>query len=440
MPALPRILIFAGFFPPDNRTAARRPYYMARHFADRGHDVTVVTREASSNDWTPVMDGIRTIRFPISRRTPGLGPAGRVLERAHWWLMDRGHVRIARTLADLLLPLDVWSRPDMDPRRIGQMVPPPDIVLATGGPWSNFEHGHHASRHWGCAYVVDYRDPWTLVHPEVGLSAVTYRGRGITGAWRRVRAARLERRYTADARAVVAVTPQVLANARAVIGPKPGLVVYNGHAPAGPSQPPRRAGGKLVLVYTGTVYLEQEWMLLDTALKQLRHRRPTVYEGIELRLIGATSRVPADRQAVERIVHGHTCVRAIPAMARDQALAAQRSADLLLHIGFKGKDGILPLKFMEYLHADRPIMHVGTGNDLQCALLQRTATGAVLSTPEAVVRHLEEAHRHHVAGRAQPYAPDRQALQEFTWSAQMERLRLVFLDLVMGRALPTTPR
>ena len=38
----------------------------------------------------------------------------------------------------------------------------PHIVIATGGPWTNFVVGRTLSRRLGCPLILDYRDPWTF--------------------------------------------------------------------------------------------------------------------------------------------------------------------------------------------------------------------------------------------------------------------------------------
>ncbi len=428
---LPHVLIVCGFFPPQNNTAARRPYYMARHLADQGHRVTVVTTETVAADWPAILDGIQVLRFPVSRTMPGGSIIDRTLFKAYRWLNGLGYDRAARLVADVFLPLDMGARLDLDLEQVERRVGVPDIVVSTGGPWSMFEFGHRAKKKWHSTFVVDYRDPWNVVVPAVGLQCVTYMGKGPAGMLRRRRMLRDERRYTFTADGVTAVTKEVLVNALRIIGGRRSQVVYNAHLPTTGLQP-RSRNPQLTLVYTGAVYREQEWALLQAGLDRLRSSHPRKYADLDIALIGTMTNVPVDRQAMETLAKAHSCVRVVARMERDQVLRIQQAADLLLHVGFKGKEGILPLKFLEYIHSGVPIVQVGTGHDLQRWLLVRTRTGMVADTPDRVRDVLVAAHGFWEIGERQPYDPDPAALAEFTWEVQMEQMRSFIMDIHQG--------
>src|SRR5690606_29240365 len=75
-----RVLLITSQFPPSNATGARRPYYLARALADRGHQVTVLTddRPPDPAPWTVDITGIRVERQPSTERPPDLGFGGRI--------------------------------------------------------------------------------------------------------------------------------------------------------------------------------------------------------------------------------------------------------------------------------------------------------------------------------------------------------------------------
>ncbi|MFZ1618018.1 MAG: hypothetical protein WAT41_11775, partial [Flavobacteriales bacterium] len=96
-------------------------------------------------------------------------------------------------------------------------------------------------------------------------------------------------------------------------------------------------------------------------------------------------------------------------------------ADLLLHVAFKEKRGILPLKFIEYLDADKPILQASTGQDEQEAILERTRTGTICRSPEVIVHFLLRSLILKSEGGPLPYQPDRNAIAVFSWKHQMGR-------------------
>lgn len=435
---LPSVLIICQHFPPLNRTAARRPYYLARHLVRRGHRVSVVTQEAGpGDDWSAPLTGIQLVRLPVVRIPAGIPSWQRWMLALHWNLRSTPLRPVMDLVADLFLPLNRGARMDIGPRVIEQEAGRHDVVIATGPGWSMFEFGAEVSRSWRSTFLPDYRDPWTVEMPEVGLLVMSDHGRPPFSWLRKRRIRRLEQRYTKHAHGITAATPPFLENALRVIGDRPSTVVFNGHE-ATFLDTPRAATERFTLVYTGSIYWEQEWEILADALGRLRSDHPGDYRDLHVLLIGATSSHGPTMARVQQLVNTEQCVTAIERMDRSSTIRTQGEADRLLHVGFKGKKGIVPLKFLEYIHAGVPVIQVSSGNDLQEAILKRTRTGTVAPDAATLVNVLLDGISGWRAGRVPLHDPDKEALEEFTWDHQMEHWRQFIIAMDRSRAEGTT--
>lgn len=410
------VLIVCSHFPPLNMTGARRPYHLARKLTDLGHQVTVLTDDAASKDrWQTDLTGIRVIRSPLVRYPQSLGLFGRLILDLYHAAGTSLTKRLTRLIIDLLLPLNSINRSDPDITLLQQRIPIPDIVLATGPKWSTFEIGDRLRERWKTILLVDYRDPWSVAIPEVGIRLLTWHGRGLVGWLKLRRTKRLERRFTRRATGITAATPLVLENALRIIGTRPSMTIYNGGS--APAQHPRvHRNGSFQIVYTGATYHEQEWGLFISALRRLRAEHTSIAKEVNVILIGA--------RGIEQHLKDASDVRSMitlnDRMDRDAIQSIQMNADLLLHVGFKDKKGILPLKFMEYLHTTVPILQVSSGNDLQESIVQRTGAGWIARSEQDVLSVILDRHSLWRSGDSGLHerAP---ALAEFTWDHQMQR-------------------
>jgi len=187
---VPRLLIVSAFFPPSRKIGARRPERLARHLAERGWDVTVLTPRAVyggpfDDGWTPPA-GVKIIR------THAFVP-GNLLRRAASALHSmRTRGRGARDAGDGANPAPApsptpggpaaaSSRPlrDLFWRMVSRAEFPDrwigwkpfalaavrgsrfDAVLATLPPYTTALIARRIAARRGAIFALDYRDPWT---------------------------------------------------------------------------------------------------------------------------------------------------------------------------------------------------------------------------------------------------------------------------------------
>ncbi|MFZ1616642.1 MAG: glycosyltransferase, partial [Flavobacteriales bacterium] len=279
------VLVICTHFPPLNRTGARRPYYLARQLRDEGHRVSVLTSaETDDTTWEVNLNGIQVMRCPHSFVQRDMRAWQRWIAKAHNHFQGSIIHGPLRVLADVLLPLDHATRWDISVEEVEATIGPADIVVSTGPAWSSFDFGRRLSRAWGSTFLIDYRDPWYVHLPEVGLHAVTWMGAGLSGKLRRMRMKRSERRIISTAAGTTTATEGLSRNI-SLAGAEPNCVVFNGFEsrPKG-SQDTYRSG--LHLIYTGQLYAEQEWDLVILAFELLHDQHIEQAKQIKLILLG----------------------------------------------------------------------------------------------------------------------------------------------------------
>jgi hypothetical protein len=122
----------------------------------------------------------------------------------------------------------------------------------------------------------------------------------------------------------------------------------------------------------------------------------------------------------------------MPTVTPDEAIRLQTEADALLQLALTGRKGYLPVKFLEYLGAGKPIILLSAEEDEMESALTSTRTGAIVRDALQLVAHLIAHLEAHRTGHSLKYAPDERALSAFDYATNMDR----WADL-LGSALRT---
>jgi glycosyltransferase involved in cell wall biosynthesis len=401
---LVKILIISWFFPPMNHVASGRPYSWAGHFAQQNHSVTVLTPEKD-----PQVHGTLTM----------------VLEpRKNLCLMETP-LRLRRTSRGKAASWTIGTLPQMAAAARGQ-----DVIISTY-PYAN---AHTLGRVAKVAapkalWCADYRDLW---HDNY----LWTEGK----PFRRWLLRWIEQTLMRPAGLNITVSEPLAERLRRTHPHVPCTVVYNGfeggdyHDPHPPERLASRAqaGAVFRILYTGTLYRHgyQDPEPLFAALARGSWRRP-----VKLAFYGPSAHETLlhrlrDQYGLGGVVDLPECP-----LSRADSLAAQRDADLLLHLGWTDpkNDGWLSGKVFEYMASGTPILSVGAGPDTALGrLLALTGTGCCLGKDvDGIVATLES-----MANQGQYpdwYQPRSDAVRGFSREAQAGRLLRTLEEARAGR-------
>ena len=398
------ILLIAYYFPPINSAGSLRPAQMAHWLRQCGHTVHVLTHKHGSGG-SSAAEIIRIHDPAYARDHRG--------KRFWCWFFWRGIAEAQNLLGLYASIFSPWKKAALARlEEIGRQTRP-DLIISTYPPLEVLEIGLELSRGLRIPLVSDFRDG-LMFRPieEKRLRAYSC----IRGKYEKTEAA-----IAAASTLIIVVTPVLQKYFREAY---PGCnceVVYNGYDPRewldlpAISLPP----GFFHIVHTGRLALSDSAADMRPFLAALRQAtRNTSRNPLRLHLVG-------DHSRRERAWMGELIERGIvtihPLLERRQALAFQRSADLLLVLTRPGVRSGIPLKLFEYLRAGKPILAVS--DDLEVRRIVRESGRGWSESPldeKALEAFLLRIATDPSLDRSPN--PDPQAIEAYSWERQMRRL------------------
>jgi glycosyltransferase involved in cell wall biosynthesis len=441
-----RVLFVAYYFPPIAASGAMRPLGFCRHLDSYGWNSRVLSTTTESV-YPP---------HPVDHELGAQVPAGVAVDRVGYRdslsrLLDmRDHVQSAlfgrpilkngggRTdeskgsagvaarkprsiLRDAILDW-MFAFPDRPMSWTGPAVArimaleerlKPDIVIATGGPWTNFIVGRMLSRRLGCPLILDYRDPWTFnPYYSFGVRFLNQKAR------------RLEQALCSAASRVIANTdelrqrlcieyPEIEHKCIAISnGFDPGIL---GTEAAKVEQRPAAAGYELC--HFGTVYGKRTPVKLFQALSELSQTGAVRPGHLRLRFVGAWDSTDETCNNLAQDLEKQGLLRRESPMPHRLCIEHMKKASVLLVVQPESPLQV-PGKIYEYIAAGRPLLLVG-GEGATAGLVQRHKLG--MTCPNEV-KELKRTLHEMVSGSIRLTPPDRQTVNRFNYRRLAEGL------------------
>ncbi|MEV4661866.1 glycosyltransferase [Micromonospora echinofusca] len=387
----PRLLLVSYHFPPSETVGARRPAALARFARDHGWDVRVLTAIAPSPEGVDaglaeasIVRAEPTPRLPRLNRSAGTGtsatsgaaPAPTTLASvravAKGWVWKAG--------MELLVPDPQvnWIRAAVRGFLRGPDRWRPDVIVASGPPFSGFVVAASLARRFGVPWVADYRDLWSVGNEY-----------WVRSGPRRALDRRLEQRVLRTVTTCVTVSEPLADALRSTFGVD-ARVVMNGidrrPAPSPAGGPTISSAATLTLAHTGYVYpgKRDPGPLLDAIalLGPDAARVHVVFAGDDHGIV----RAAAERAGVVDSVTllGH--------VSAEKSWRIQVEADVLVLLMWNDpRDaGTYTGKIFDYLLAGRPILLLGYEGGVAAELLRTRGAGVVGNDRESIAARLRE--------------------------------------------------
>ncbi|MFQ5606115.1 MAG: glycosyltransferase, partial [bacterium] len=334
-----------------------------------GHDVTLLSK------LTRNIEIIRIDDF-----------MGRLLNWLNSKLSSNFMLQIDKICKTLFFPDEkiLWGlRAFFQAKRIIQRRQAPDVIYATGFPWSSLLLGYWLKRALKKPLVLDLRDAWSLSPMPV---------------WRKFKLhGWLERRIMAQADANLFTSEGTTRQYQQLY---PDLAprmtwIYNGYDPAdfnGQRTAPavkKDGDGKLTLIYAGslsdTVPPRDRSRSLAPVLKglqQLRTQRPELYQKMALQIY--SNEIPNTRRLAEKLGLMDV-VEFQPRLPHRQIVPRLQAADLLILIVRPSRDAeqMAPAKLYEYVAAGKPVLTLAPRFSEAAKIVQKYDLGPLVSYENA---------------------------------------------------------
>ena len=418
-----------------------RPFRFAIHLREFGWEPTILTIASPGAQLTDkeahLLKDIRvlSIASPIDRTfrsesqlgaPPGRGSRPRQSAPASW---------IAAL--DRQFPVDTWL--PLFAAKFGTILRKaaeanPQVVWATGDPWSGLVAGQWLGKRLGVPYIADFRDPWTLSEVRTGEK----------WAWVQRIDKRAERRVVAGADVLMFQTRQVAdAYQECYTHLDPAMVVIgNSFDPDifdDPIATEEGANGGDILLdrssrlrigFFGRFRTMSPATPVMDALVELQKQQASLAERVWIHSFGPLSEGDAARARAHGLEGRFVCEDAVPL---ERALSTLRRFDLLLVSTDMRRRHIIPAKIFEYLAVGRPILSLSPNPEVG-EMLQRTGTGIQLQDKAAVARLLADCIHARELGQPLPIPFDPKPEEIMRYDARATTREFVrTLDALAGR-------
>lgn len=357
MPELKTVLMIAPYFVPRRRVGAVRPFRFAVNLPQNGYRPVVMTighkQELMTSAECAIMKDI-----PVISIETGIDRTTRVESREDLFHRNNG-INITDRMAQLIdrhTPLDTWIYLFLrqwrwilnEANRVN-----PDLIWASGDPWSGLWLGMKLSKALGKPFVADFRDPWTLTN--VGL-----RKRSQLSGWldrkveKRVIQASDFLVFTSDAtRLLYSDVYQLNKNRSATI--------YNTFDPIKRvdeeqgNEVPSENSSLIQIHFFGRFRRLSPVHPIVEILSRLKEQKPEVAANIRIHSYG----IPESDQ-IQSIERAGLTSQFIyeDSVSPEEAQVALKSADLLLLSTHPSRESIIPAKLWDYLVTGKPIFSI----------------------------------------------------------------------------------
>jgi glycosyltransferase involved in cell wall biosynthesis len=416
MPVPRRILVVSYHYPPDPSVGAHRWPAMAHYLRGLGHDVTVLTTSAfgrldedgALTVRTSDLQSSRSLRL-LLRRPSLIDESGAISRAPAPAVLSRGVVPDSQLLSwGPLAARSLWRL--MRTRRF-------DCLITNSRPDSSHLLG----------FILGSRRPAWIADLEDG-----WRFEPIGEAWPTRLQDRLDaamERRVAESIDVATAISKPIADDLTERYRVPAVCVPNGWDPVledgvRRAQLPALDEDAVKLVHTGglTYAKRRDPRPFLQALARVVHASGN---GSRLQLLLAGRVGPEDRQLLDSYELAGV-VRILGHLSREQAIALQRAADVLLLLATGDHKSLVTGKLFEYLAARRPILAVAAGNEA-ARIVEETHAGLVVAPDDQ--EGMERALRSAASGELQrAYLP--RDLERYVFPAPAELMSEVVEEAV----------
>lgn len=377
-----RVLIISYYWPPTGGSGVQRWVKFAKYLPSEGWQPVIYTPlnpeaitvdESLLDEIPPQVEVIRRKIFePYNIYRALTGKKGRTAQSGEVNPINSQEKSFTQKVA-------MWIRGNMfipDPRCfwIGPSVRflkeylkehPVDIIVSTGPPHSMHLIARKVARATGIPWVADFRDPWTKMFYFKHLAL---------SPWAERKHARLEKMVLDDASVVVAVSPLVQDEFKAMTTTEVDLIT-NGFDEDDFAANTQR-DEYFSITHTGLFASDGNPDILWKVLAEKCRRDSEFKKLLRIRLAGKT-----DKQITESIVAAGLGenLEDLGYCNHNDAVCLQKSSSLLILPLRKEPEyrATLPGKLFEYLASERPILGIGQTDGAMARIISQTQAGFV---------------------------------------------------------------
>ena len=426
-----KVLLIAPYFIPRRRVGSLRPFKFAIHLSSLGYEPVVLTIGHQPDQLTSkermMLESIKilSIESPFDR-TPGPSK------------MKKTKKETKKSLAEPVLswidkhcPIDTWIL--LFILRWGWIkrvtkITKPDLIMATGDPWSGLWLGEKLSKKLKIPFVADFRDPWTLGGLEL-------RERSSFSAEmdRIIEKKVIER---ADRLIFTSLQTSKLYSDKYQIPPIKIATIYNSFEPglmkksSDSINSMQLDSSRVNILFLGRFRRLSSTEVMVDLIRQIRTTNPEMIDWIRIHSFGKPDKDEIER--IEMAAQSSLFIYHKP-FKPEESLQIMNRADLLLLSTSRERSAIIPAKLWDYLFSEVPILSVVPNPEVN-TIVKVTDAGIHFNSDNITelsdfLIQTVEAKRSGVE-LPLPNRKDSNAIQKFTSKAAARKLATVFDEVL----------
>lgn len=427
-----KVLLIAPYFIPRRRVGSLRPFKFAIHLSSLGYEPVVLTIGHQPDQLTSkermMLESIKilSIDSPFDRTS---GPSK----------MKKSKNETKKSLAEPVLswidkhcPIDTWILLFILRwgwiKRVAKITKP-DLIMATGDPWSGLWLGEKLSKKLKIPFVADFRDPWTL-----GGLELRERSSFSAGMDRIIEKKVIDR---ADRLIFTSLQTNQLYSDKYQIPPTKSATIYNSFEPglmkenSDFSKSMKWDSSRINILFLGRFRRLSSTEVVIDLIKQIQTAEPEMMDLIRIHSFGKP-----DKDDIERIEKAGLTSLFIyhKPFKPEESLQIMNRADLLLLSTSRERSTIIPAKLWDYLFSEVPILSVVPNPEVN-DIVKETDAGIhfnpdnIIEISDFLIQTVQA--KRSGAELPVPNRKDSNAIQKFTSKAATQKLATVFDEVLL---------
>ena len=353
-----KVIIISYFFPPCNLTASQRVSSWSKHLNKSGYYPIVITRK-----WEKHIESFKDCHYPTSA---GVDVEKHDHYEVHYTpykanLRDRLHTKNKFNVLKRFLSLfeivsqnfsfsacpfsNIYNHAHV----LIQEKQDISAVIVSGNPFIQFRFGYHLNKRFKIPWVADYRDAWTTsTINNIGNNKIS----SLINYYHRF----FEKKWTRTASLITASSTPIGKSVSKITG-VPSSVIFNGFEPSDFDNYEHIEKNKNIfqVAYIGTLYSGQDISIFIEAFKRFigktQAKAKIIFPGLDLDA--------AQKKRIEKLMIGYEkFYETSSRIPKSEIHKIEKSSHLLLHVAWKGYDGIIASKIYEYIGSGTNVLVV----------------------------------------------------------------------------------
>ena len=416
-----KILIISYFFPPCNLTASQRVSSWAKHLNKSGYYPIVITRK-----WEKHIESFKDCHYPTS---DGVHITKHDHYEVHYTpykpnLRDRLHTKNRFSLIKRFLSLfeiifqnfsfSACPFSNIYDQANGLIQEKQDIsaIIVSGNPFIQFRFGYHLNKRYKIPWVADYRDAWTTsTINNIGDTKIN----SLINKYHRF----FEKKWIKPASLITASSGPIGDSVSKVTG-VPSSVIFNGFEPSDFDNYKHIEKNKNIfqVAYIGTLYAGQDISIFIEAFKKFidktKAKAKIMFPGLDLDSI--------QKKRIEKLMMGYeNFYETSSRIPKSEILKIEKSSHLLLHVAWKGYDGIIASKIYEYIGSGTNVLVVPGDQGSIDQIVKEAKCGSIFNDSEQTFDFLCDLYEKFKLGRIIESSINK-ASEQFTRENQTKEL------------------